>query len=521
MKLKLLICDDEMLIREGLASLDWDAHGLECVGTARNGEDALEKIEKLHPRIIISDVRMPKKDGIFLAEQVFKNYSNIRILFLSGYNEFEYAQKAIEYNVKEYLLKPINENELFEKIDRIRDEIIIHDSIQEKSRVLTDMMQNSRYFLKDYLFNLPRHDRTADTLFHITPDSRLFAACVLQLTDANNGILYMILEESSAVLSAEASLSFIPFLDGDKILFIFFTSSGEIKLTENQIFSACESIRTLLSEKYNNYDYNIGIGSLVPDTAELRNSYAGAVSALGYHKNLGYRQIIYINDVEPNSHISSGYSRITDLYIIAAKSCNLAEARKQIRKLFSAPESSPDIFYNQQRCCLRLILSLSEMLYEIGCNPQILFYETDVWSLIRRTSSSQELRLFIENITEVVISHIEAAQSARAQNLIIQVKALIETNLADDASLEKIASQVYLSPCYLSVIFKKETGVTFKNYLINARIEKSKELLSDTNLKIYEVAEKVGYADTKYFSELFQRLTGKTPSQYRNELALP
>ena len=106
-------------------------------------------------------------------------------------------------------------------------------------------------------------------------------------------------------------------------------------------------------------------------------------------------------------------------------------------------------------------------------------------------------------------------QKQKTQNIINHVKELVEQNYSSDASLETIASQVYISPCYLSVIFKKETNITFKNYLINTRIEKAKAFLENSDLKIYEIAEKVGYTDTRYFSELFQRVTGKTPSQYR------
>ena len=114
------------------------------------------------------------------------------------------------------------------------------------------------------------------------------------------------------------------------------------------------------------------------------------------------------------------------------------------------------------------------------------------------------------------MSYIETEREQKNKGLVEKVKALVDTGFADDASLETIAAQVYLSPCYLSVIFKRETGMTFKNYLIQVRIEKSKKLLADTDLKIYEVAEKVGYTDTRYFSEIFQRSTGKTPSQYRS-----
>ena len=153
--------------------------------------------------------------------------------------------------------------------------------------------------------------------------------------------------------------------------------------------------------------------------------------------------------------------------------------------------------YNQQRRCMSLILSISDALYDIDCDPTILFKNTDAWSLIRKTQSPAELKTFVENITDVVISYIESVQKQKAANIITQVKALVEKNYARDASLETVASQVFISPC------------------IQTRIEKAKELLEKTDLKIYDIAEKVGYNNTRYFSELFQRICGKTPSQYR------
>ena len=116
MSIKLLICDDEKIIREGLSSLEWQQHDVEVIGTAKNGIEALEIISKIPPDIIISDVRMPQKDGIWLAEQVHNNYPDIQMIFLTGYNEFEYAQMAINYNVSKYLMKPIDEDKLYEQV---------------------------------------------------------------------------------------------------------------------------------------------------------------------------------------------------------------------------------------------------------------------------------------------------------------------------------------------------------------------------------------------------------------------
>lgn len=172
--------------------------------------------------------------------------------------------------------------------------------------------------------------------------------------------------------------------------------------------------------------------------------------------------------------------------------------------------------YNQQRRCMSLILSISDALYDIDCDPTILFKNTDAWSLIRKTQSPAELKTFVENITDVIISYIESDSKTKGCKYNNSSKGSGRKKLCKGClSLETgVASQVFISPCYLALIFKKETNITFKNYLIQTRIEKAKELLEKL-IKNVDIAEKVGYNNTRYFSELFQRICGKTPSQYR------
>ena len=132
MNVKLLICDDEKIIREGLASLDWNTRGIEVVGTAKNGEVAFELFQKMLPDIVISDIKMPTKDGIWLSEQIHKISPNTKIIFLTGYNDFEYAQSAINNGVCQYLLKPIDEFELYEIVDKLTKEIHLEQQKAEK-----------------------------------------------------------------------------------------------------------------------------------------------------------------------------------------------------------------------------------------------------------------------------------------------------------------------------------------------------------------------------------------------------
>ncbi len=513
MNIKLLICDDEKMIREGLASLDWAERNIDIVGTARNGAEAFELFMKAQPDIIISDIEMPKRNGLWLSEQIHKNAPETRMIFLTGYDNFEYAQSAVNNGVCRYLLKPIDEFELYTIVDELTKEIHLKKHMLEKEIELRKLLTKSRYFLMNYLFNRAQSGILDYELFEIPDTLSVMSVFVIRFDKdmADNSINFMVFE--AIVNNFPQNVNVIPFFCNSELVFVC-CFNEETAISEKKLFSCCEEIGEFIDSEFT-LSYNIGIGNFIIQINELETSYISAVQALNYSNGLGDRNIIYINDIEPKSQLSVYQTKLIDTYIKSLKNSDDKQIQKDIKELFDSMERSDTSLYNQQRRCLSLILAISDALYDLDCNPAILFNNTDAWSLIKKTQSTSELKTFIENITDVVISHIEDIQKQKAADIVSQAKSLVEQNYAGDASLETIAAQVFISPCYLSVIFKKETKTTFKNYLIQTRIDKAKELLEDTDLKIYEVAEKVGYNDTRYFSELFQRICGKTPSQYR------
>lgn len=515
MNIKLLICDDEFIIREGLASLDWQEYGIDMVGKAKNGEEAFELAKELKPDIIISDIRMPKKDGIWLAEQVKSFIPDVRMIFLTGYNEFEYAQSAVNNGVFSYLLKPIDEEELYAAVNELASSIRQKRLIEERSAALRESLKKSRYFLMSYLFAQAKRGSLDCSLFEIPAPTLniLTYAAVIHFGDIaeNDDTCFAAFE--TIINKMPEGLTLIPFFGNTELVFFFLFDCPE-KDAEQRVFSVCEEMSDILDADFD-CKYNIGIGSAAHAVEEIEDSYRTAVDALGYTDTLGSGNIIYINDIEPKASLSAYHAKLIDSYIKYLKNGEMQQLRKTADELFDSMNRSGTSLYNQQRRCLSLILSISDALYALDYDPAILFNNTDIWSLVRKTSSADELHDFIINSTDVVMSHMEAMQRQKTESIIAQVKALVDENYAGDASLETIASKVFVSPCYLSVVFKKETNMTFKNYLIQTRMKKACELLESTNLKVYEIAEKVGYTDTRYFSELFQRLYGKTPSQYR------
>jgi two-component system response regulator YesN len=518
--IKLLISDDEKLICEGLASLEWDKYGIQVAGTARNGEDAFNLAMKIRPDIIISDIQMPKKDGIWLAEQLHNNLPDTKIIFLSGYNEFEYAQSAIRFGVSDYVLKPIDEDELFSIILKLKTEIEDREFLREEKERLAGLLEKSRFFLCNWFFSSDKKSRADLELFGISPNLTQFIVSIIHFNGENNmdNVMRFLAFDKIRFLLEQNLIANVPFFDNEALTFVFcFKNDLAPTQAEALIFSYAEKIKTLLDENFTE-SYNIGIGNFAANDSELKLSYDSANTALSYSSNVGENQIIYIKDIEPHSVVSSKYTQIFSLYITALKSGDEKKVNNNIKMLFESMHEANEPLSIQQRYCLSLIVSVSNALSDLGCNPAILFNNTDAWSVIRKTRSSEELLTFISNISSAVMLHIQDVQQKRNVDIIEKVKAIVDENYAADASLRSVAAQVFMSPCYLSVIFKKEMNITFKNYLIQKRIEKAKYFLANTNMKIYEIAERVGYADTRYFSELFHRTTKETPSQYRSNM---
>lgn len=518
--IKLMISDDEKIICEGLASLDWEQYGIKVAGTARNGEDAFALAKKIKPDIIISDIRMPKKDGIWLAEQIHENLPDTKMIFLSGYNEFEYAQQAIRFGVSEYVLKPIDEDDLFAIVSKLKTEIENREFLREERKRLAGLLEKSRFFLCNWFFGTDKKSRADLELFGISPDLKQFIVSVIQFNGSNDidNVVHFLAFDKIRVLLEHNLIANVPFFDNDRLTFVF-CFKGDISRmqAETKVFAYAEKIKNLLDENFSE-SYNIGIGNIAEDDSELKLSYDSAFTALNYSANVGEKQIIYIKDIEPHSSVSNKYAQIFSEYLIGLKSGDETQANSSIETLFENMKKADEPFDIQQRYCLSLIVSVSNALSDLGCNPAILFNNTDAWTVIKKTRSSKELFTFISNISNAVLLHIQDVQQKRNIDIIEKVKAIVDKNYAADASLESVAAQVFLSPCYLSVIFKKEMNITFKNYLIQKRIEKAKYFLANTNMKIYEIAERVGYADTRYFSELFHRITNETPSQYRTNM---
>ena len=521
MSLKLLIADDETLIREGLASLDWEHYGLNVVAACKNGEEAFEMVKRHHPDIILSDIRMPKRDGLWLAENVTAVFPEIKIVFITSYSDFEYAQKAIELGIAEYILKPIEDEPLFQTVCKLRDEILEEQHQKVEIAKFKSTVAESKHFLKSWFLNRFSNNEKKFEFFALHPENSYYAAIVVRFdSDAMSEVeLDAFLKFEKIVYQLKDNkLKIIPFYDGNLFTFFFeFSKSKELLAMESALYTVSNQIKDYLDE-YTDENYTIGIGFIQPGLTYINDCYETALSALNYSSYLGAKQIIYIKDFEPKNPASMQPTYNPELntaYLNAIKAGNEFDVEDIIDSIFNQSPLPP--LDDLKRTVLELIIGISKAIAEAGEDPKILFNDTDVWSVVNKCEDHDALYQLIKGVSVVVSSRLSDMRNNKNAAVVAKVKQIVEDNYAETASLDNIATQIYLSPCYLSVIFSKETNMTFKDYLIQTRIRKAKELLENTNMKIYEVAKKVGYNDARYFSDLFRRITGKTPSQFRNE----
>ena len=519
---KVFIVDDEEIIRNGLCNKDWDSIEVECTGSAENGLDALEKIKKCKPDIVISDVRMPKADGIWLAQKLQNIMPSVRVVFLTGFDEFEYAQKAITLNVKEYLLKPIQSDILFKAVEKIKKEVENDRNEQVRKDAFVQYVKESSPFLKDWFLNLLKTSALEDELYKKLEifgielyDKGVFTSVVISFhKEEENFSLFEMYKEINNILSPK-NIKLISFFDGMVFTYVFNFEHEDEKEMLKIIYKVCEELKEYLDYNYSG-TYNIGIGVNAKQLRDIEHSVNTAIDACKYNNYLGDNQIIFIRDMEPLKRTGEYKVMIEEDYATALKIGSEKSLEAALTGIFDKLKKEKQSLDYCKYVCLELIINSSKILYELGQKQERLFKSTDLWSVINGHKTIDNLYEFILDINKVVISCVRYSRNAANENLIKKAKQIIISHFASDSmSLEFVAEQVYVSPGYLSNIFSKVEGETFKEHLIKIRIDKAKELIMDGNMKVHEITKAVGYNDYKHFNNLFKRTTGHTPTEWR------
>ncbi len=504
--MKVLIVEDEIRIREGIRRLlNKTEEKFEVIEEAGDGEEGLALCEKLRPDLIITDVQMPKMDGLKMLKAISETGLMPKAIVLSAYSEFEYARGAMKLGVTEYLLKPINLNDFTQALNSIKQQMKEDSSkkpteIGTLEQVLREIM-GGRMEVSEEIRGYLRKNYGVDA-------SEKVILLITYLGSSDPGKL------KDGKRSLDHSLSLYKGIE---------YCSLEEKYRQ--------SIITVIYRYPDRHDLERWIQYQLLQQTMMQNSVTGLIET----ENLstmqeGIQQLFPYMDwnISFEESILISYPQVTSVQTglcvypkeletkLKAAVCSTDQSR--ISGLLSA---FTDYFRDGhiydpreiKECYVRFIWSVLEMAKDVGNETAGNIKQQRLLEQIMSAKTQKELCDITEMIRQVLLV---ADSGTDTDNLIIKrAKSMIHEFYNSGITLDEIAARLNITPEYLGTQFHKETGQTFSTYIKNYRISKAKELLVGTGLKLYEIAERVGYSDPKYFSKVFRDVSGQLPADYR------
>jgi two-component system response regulator YesN len=518
--LRVLLVDDEVFVRRGLRELiDWESCGFEVVDEADNGEDALELIRLHKPELVVTDIRMPVMDGLELIRKAIQEEQlGVAFIIISGFDEFKYAQQAVKYGVHDFILKPVDEQLMADTLNGLRDKL---------EHELAVSRQSERLRGSDILSTLIRGDYNEEQLAEwrdwlgIPQQSPIFYLFV-EWNDTlpwNAGQPEQTVWQQIMAIRAAASA-----IDPALGKLHVHEHRGRLGLAvpvgclpagwEAKAFMAAISKRLGEASAKPVYLY---AGNTVTSLGLLREAYQSAKETLQY-KFTSDAQTCFIHAELKELPLrymvidSSFVARLT-AQMEEREDERLLQAIADIFGEFRSHSYSPEAVKASIHRCVSGILEILERM------------EVDKLAIhsLEPIISWQDLNISLHDLkrlfTDFVLEAANKMHTQRKEALrggIQRIKAYIDESYTGNISLKSIANQFYMNPVYLGQLFKKTYGVYFNEYVLQLRIEEAKQLLRQTDLRIYEISEKVGYNNTEYFVTQFEKLEQLTPTEYRN-----
>ncbi|OCT15025.1 hypothetical protein A8709_12965 [Paenibacillus pectinilyticus] len=534
--LTMIIADDEFIVRDGLSnSVNWEELGVKVIAEAVDGQEALELCQELKPDILLTDIRMPLVDGLEVAMKLKEWESDIRVIIISGIQDFNYAKTALDIHVEGYILKPVRINVLVEMVTkvvhRIKMERNLHSEMTHLKQQLHEHFPLIREkFLRNLIWGVSSTEKEihAKLSFYQLPlraeESHLVS--VLQIDDYDT-ITENKSEEDKQILSFSVSNiveeiissthSGVSFCANENEFVLIFNSNME---GTNRHTEICEEILACL-RKYLKISISIGIGRPVNNILAIHSSYKDACMALKYKFHTGKNSILHIsdiysiNDISANTVDRSNFYDKENLLMNAIKLGDSSGVSNILRSMFDQLRNMPVDYI--QSICLEMVCIASRTAQDLSEDlDHIVGKRSSIFESIYKKENAQDLNNYISNLFNLMAQYFSNKYNQKNTKVIQKMMDIIKLRYKEDISVMKISEEIYLTPNYISLIFKQETGVTITEYITSLRMEDAKNLLKSTNLKILEIAEKVGYENPHYFSTVFKKYTGIHPQKYRS-----
>ena len=514
---KILIVDDEKMIRMGMKNaIDWMKIGIDEVFTAASGNEALEILKKEEPQIMVTDIQMTEMTGLELIKAAREVVPELRVIVLTGFDNFEYARQSLRLQVQDFFLKPIDEDDLSDAIEKQLKEIKkLEDEEKEQARLWRSQGSVAQMRLEQCMRNLVHEKNNKEMQLNILQkDFRFDIKQKMSLILLEQG-MYAESRDDGKFRAMSVKNVCMSMIDSRNMGITFTDEDGTIAIVcfekddGDSVLEKTEELSDVLKDEFE-CKPKITVGSTVQGFENLVISYNDARYLLEHERE-------NIQDIIQTMGAQNKKKMFWDIYselrnIMISNIGNTALVMKAFNTFSKATESynlSPTIV---RRCCFEIASSLSFAYMEDS--GEMSDGKLDALSKSLASAGREEAC----EITRMFIDQIPGNEEENVHYIISNAKQYIDEHLAEDISVSSIATNLYITPNYFSRLFKRITGEGCNEYIVRKRIEKARSLLETTSIKTGKIAMMVGYRDTNYFSLAFKKHTGKSPTKYREEM---
>ena len=539
--LKIFLAEDEVIVRETIKRMiPWEDLGFELVGEAADGEMALPLLLRQKPDLLITDIKMPFMDGLTLAKVAKKEIPGLKVVILSGYDDFNYAKQAINIGVEDYLLKPITKNALIERLTEIRSRYE-HEKTQKEyyEKFHREMQAYEKNSSRDFFEALVSGSMDMMEIYRRSEKLGLDI-----VAEAYNVLIFTMnceedfsgQREGYSEWEAESLELLEEFFSENTSAMLFRCNifsygvliKGQKETIEENTRSCVSEIQRILDRKEQKRQWFVAAGEPVERLSQIQKSYYSASRAFSqrylYDENILYYDEMASMEKKNVTEDDSTYLKKVDVNalnpVILQKFLSnglLEETENFVKDYFYAIGQEPlESLVFRNYVTLNVRFSVMSFLKEIGCDTRTLEQE-DTEDVLSESSKS------LENAIAYAKKIISQAIALRDQNSGNKNRSILKTAvdfidshyMEEDMSLNKAANAANVSANHFSALFSQNMGQTFIEYLTNLRMNKAKEYLRCTSMRSSEIAGEIGYKDAHYFSYLFKKTQGMTPSDYR------
>lgn len=536
-EIKVFLVEDEMVIRRGIKnSIDWEKEGYIFCGEASDGELAYPMIIKEKPDILITDIRMPFMDGLELCKLVKKELPNIKILILSGYDEFDYAKEAIRLGVTEYLLKPISSGKLLEALNGVSESIRREKEDKDLVRKYMEEMRENTEHEKQKFFEqmIAGNLSMADALetgkkYEMNLSAGMYNLLLFRFTlgEENRKSGELLGEAEYAIEKLTERLEYVfEFQRGVEGWAFLLMADNEEQMSE-RVKELSKDLEEIM-KNYSTIAYFGGIGQPVARLRELEESFREAERALAARFTMELNRIISVEDIRMAQNVDT----LDDIEITSLG--EIEKTRTMLEKFLNngaedeidefvdvyineLPEENLKSVLMRQYIIMDAYIVMMSFCEKIeGIEGEMQAQSEELKNSMKTIQTLEEIKNYIRMLLKKIIGVRDTISGRRYSDIIEIAKDQIrKTYMSDEISLNTIAAEVGMSPSYFSSIFSKEMGKTFVEYLTEIRMDRAKELLMCSSMKTSEIGYEVGYKDPHYFSYIFKKTQNCTPKEFR------